>query len=160
MLYTLAVYCSDRFFERQIGRGLYNANDLTEVTIPINTPGTGEWPVFHDMYGEVRFENTAYNYVKIRMTRNAIHLLCVPNYKTTKLCGQNIIDARKIGDVPINKKDHVPAGKMLILNVFNQPPIHYCFTMPSKPVQGLPSIVNSEVVESSIIGPGQPPELA
>ena len=156
----IAVYHSDRFFEKQISRGLYNKKDITEVRIPVNMPGITDWKGYEDMYGEVRFANTAYNYIKIRMTHNAIYLLCIPNYKTTRLCGKNIIDASKLPDIPVKSKDHVPFDKIFHLSAFNTYGIHYRFLVPVKPVYSLSCMINTEVINSAITSPGQPPERA
>jgi hypothetical protein len=119
VVHQYLVLRSDDFFNRQISHGLYNVHDLTEVKIPINMPGMADWGGYEKMLGEVRFAHTAYNYVAIKMTRNAIYLQCVPNYKTTRLSGQNIIHAESLPDIPVAPKQHVPYSKISILSHFN-----------------------------------------
>jgi len=137
-VHQLLVYQSGQFFNRQTSRGLYNVQDLTEVKLPLSMPGVADWKNYESMYGEVRFANTAYNYVKIKITRDAIYLLCVPNYKTTRLCSQNIIHAENMNDIPVPQKQHVPNSKMSILGnydfVFNR----FEFTVPFKITSAAP----------------------
>lgn len=158
VVHAIAVYNSDRFFEKQVGKGFYNVDELTEVKIPANMPGISEWADYQNVYGEVRFADAAYNYVKMRITHDAIYLKCVPNYATTRLCGQNIINATKLPAIPVNKKDHVPFNKTPNLTVFNQPALQYRFIIPVPPLQHIQLIGNSQPVESAITTPGEPPE--
>ncbi len=122
LLHKVLTYKSDRFFEKQTSRGMYNVNDLTEVKLPADLPGIAD-AGYTKVFGEVRFAGEAYNYVKMRITSTAIYLLCVPNYSTTHLCGQNVIHAENIPHIPISKKEHVPFGKLSIVGqsifVFN-----------------------------------------
>lgn len=158
-LHAFMQYRSDRFFEKQISRGLYNLNDLTEIRIPANVPGITDWKDYVDMRGEVLFANGAYNYVKIKMTRTAIYLMCVPNYKTTQLCHENVIDARKFPDIPISKKEHVPFEKANNLSAFHYNGLSYCFLVPVLPVKPSLSSIDFLIVKSPVDAPSQPPEV-
>jgi hypothetical protein len=130
LVHQYLVYRSDCFYNHQISRGLYNVHDLTEVKVPANMPGAASWGNYENMNGEVRFANTAYNYVKIKITRTAIYLLCIPNYATTRLCGQNIIHAENMNDIPVLPKQHVPYGKMNTLGHFNFVFTRFEFAIP------------------------------
>jgi hypothetical protein len=118
-VHQLLVFKADRFYAMQTDRGFYNPDDLTEVKIAANLPGVTYDSGYIRMFGEVKFGDASYNYVKMKLTRNAVYLLCVPNYETTHLCGQNIIHAENINDVPVPKKEHVPFGKSSILAHFD-----------------------------------------
>jgi hypothetical protein len=157
--HAIAGYHSDRFFERQTSRGRYYKNDLTEIKIPVNMPGIADLG-YQDVFGEVRFANSAYNYVKIRMTPNAVYLLCVPNYATTKLCGRNVIDAKNIPDKPVNKKEHVPFDKVFNHTVFNMCDISFRLFTPITHTVILSPFTNIGIKNSSIATPGEPPEAA
>jgi hypothetical protein len=109
-------YLSDKFFTEQTSKGLYNLNDLTEVKIPVNMPGVADWPAYENITGQIQFENVSYNYVKMRITRHVMYLMCVPNYTTTQLSDQNIIGAKGVKDAPVSKKDHVPFSKKSVLS--------------------------------------------
>jgi hypothetical protein len=151
------VYRSDKFFDKQINEHHYSVDDLTEIRVPVNMHGITDWKNYENLYGQVRFGHTAYNYVKIRMTRNAIYLVCIPNYETTHLSDQNIIDARQIPDIPVSKKDHVPFGK-INLTVYNYQTICYKFSIPIIFVRKTICDNHLIVLNPLIAGPGQPPD--
>jgi hypothetical protein len=159
VVHAIAVYRSDRFFERQIDRGLYNIHDLTEIRIPTNAPRKTEWRNYESTCGAVMFAHNAYNYVAMKVTKGAIYLLCVPNYKTTHLCRNNIIDARMIPDIPVSKKDHVPFEKAVNLSVFHYYHTEYCFCTPVLAITTSPGDTAAQVTKPAIRTAGQPPEI-
>lgn len=118
------------FFIDQTAKGFYNIKDLTEVTIPVDMPGIHDWARFENVSGQVQFQNTNYNFVKMRITRTALHLMCVPNYDTTKPTDKNILDAKGMNDIPVPQKEHVPCPKSAVLEnshfMFSQ----YVFSCP------------------------------
>jgi len=120
-------------------------------------PNVADWKSYLNISGEVRFENCCYNYVKIKITHDAIYLMCVPNYETTHLSGQNIINARQIKDIPVPHKDHVPFGK-IILMTYNHPLIQYAFVSPLIVIQKEVQTDYPVTPHSFISGPGQPPD--
>ena len=157
MLRQYFVYKADRFFNEQVNKNLYSVDDLTEIRIPVNMPGVTDWSSFENLSGQVQFQYSSYNYVKIRVTRHAIYLLCIPNYETTHLNTQNIICAKQIPDIPVSKKEHVPVGKVS-LAVYNCPLQHFVFEIPA--IISSPSIFSHHfaVLKLFISGPGQPPD--
>lgn len=158
--YAVSAYCTNRFFEKQTSRGLYNIHDLTEVKIPAYLPGIADQKDYIRVFGEVRFADAAYNYVCMKMTSKAVYLLCVPNYSTTRLCGQNIIDATKIPGIPVPQKDHIPFDKNFSLSVFNFDATDYAFLTLAKPLLVRPCSASVSIFNSSITSPGEPPEVA
>jgi hypothetical protein len=151
-------YKADQFFNAQVNKNLYNVDDLTEVKIPVNMPQITDCKRYANLNGEVRFKNASYNYVKIRVTKKAIYLMCIPNYETTHLCGRNIICAKQIKDISIPHKDHVPFGKINIMD-YNYPVFNYKFSAPLFALQKEMQTGHSHILETSISGPGQPPDM-
>ena len=117
IVHFVAVYRSDRFFEKQTSHGLYNVNELTEVKLPVDMPGIADTG-YIKISGVVQFADAAYNYVKMRVTPNTVYLMCVPNYHTTRLSNQNIIHAENIPDIPVPKKQHVPFSKLSMMGQY------------------------------------------
>jgi len=136
----------------------YAVDDLVSVKVPVNMPTIENWKDYIYMSGQIQFKNTAYNYVKIKMTRDTIYLMCIPNYKKTRLINQNIIDARKIADIPVNKKDHVPFGKALSLGEYNYQAIQYAFFTPVVTLKAPVNSTDPNLVKCFLSGPVQPPE--
>jgi hypothetical protein len=134
VLHQYFVYLSDKFFNEQTSKGLYNVNDLTEVKIPVNMPGITDWKAYESISGRIQFKNVSYNYIKMKITRNAVYLMCIPNYGTTHLSGQNIITAKRVKETPMPKKEHVPYAKMMLLNKFNFAFLQFEFNPPFRSI--------------------------
>lgn len=156
-IYQYLVFQSDRLYDAEIGQNHYNVEDLTEIRVPVNTPGITDWHGYINLSGSVRFKNNSYNYVKIRMTSTAIYLVCIPNYATTHLLGHNIIYARQIPDIPVPKKDHVPFGKINQV-AYSYQTVTFKFSTPLIIYQKNICTNHSLVPDCYISRPGQPPD--
>ena len=120
-------------------------------------PEISNWSRYEKLSGEVRFANVAYNYIAIKMTRNAIYLQCVPNYKTTRLFGQNIIHAENMQDIPVSPKRHVPYSKLSVLSHFNLHISCFAFTVNTETAQLIiQHPINRQISRCAEI-PEQPP---
>ena len=92
------------------------------------------------------------------MTRTAIYLVCVPNYATTHLSNQNIINAQQIPDIPVSKKDHLPVGKANFTS-YNCQDIAYRFSVPVVAVGKSATLIQIFLPDAFVAGPGQPPDV-
>lgn len=155
--YQYAVYKTERFFNEQINKNLYNVNDLTEIKIPVNMPNITDGQSYQNLSGQVQFEEASYNYVKIKITRSAIYLVCIPNYSTTHLNDQNIIRAKQIKDIPIPKKEHVQFGKTNMMS-YSHVATSYQFSSPVTIFEKKPYHNFSIFLNCLIKGRGQPPD--
>lgn len=156
-LHQYLEYKSDKLFSREINQHHYNVNDLTEIRVPVKMFKINEWKGFQNLYGRIQFKNSAYNYVKIRITKSAIYLLCIPNYETTHLSDQNIIYAQQIPDIPVPKKEHVPFGKINLIS-YNNVYVNYLFSIPSTELRSNIQYKNCFFSNSIINKPSQPPD--
>jgi hypothetical protein len=159
VLHQYFTYKSDKFFNEQTSKNKYNINDLTEVRIPVSMPNITEWNCYENVTGHIQFENTSYNYVKMKITRNAIYLMCIPNYETTQLFDENVITAKYIKDIPVPKKEHVPYGKTNILEKFQFSFIQIAFNTTIKSIK-IYTIQPVEQLSTSCLDiPEQPPRF-
>lgn len=151
---------SDRFFTEQTARGLYNVSDLTEVKIPVNMPGITDWKGYENISGRIQFENNSYNYVKMKITRKALYLMCIPDYQTTRLSNQNVIDAKQAKSVPVPKKEHVPYSKTTLSHKFNFAFVQFAFSATStiRPTLSVQRV--QRVIFHHLSIPDQPPRLS
>src|SRR6202000_2412865 len=108
----------------------YNTGDLFEVKLPVKLGQIAEWKDFENITGQIEFENISYNYVKMKLTRNAIYLMCVPNYKTTHVQGQNVICAKDLKSNPVEPKNHVPPGKFVLFSQLFPKGVSFEFKTP------------------------------
>jgi hypothetical protein len=157
-LYEYCLFKTDRLFNEQISQNRYKLDDLVEVKVPVNMPTIGDWKDYTYISGQVQLKSGLYNYVKIKMTRDTIFLMCIPNYRETRLIKQNIIDARKIADIPVNKKERVPFGKANGIGLYNYQTVQYCFLTPFAALMKNVDNTHLDIIKSTISRPGQPPE--
>jgi hypothetical protein len=157
-LYAYFVYQSDKLFNEQISMNKYAVDDLVSVKVPVKMPTIEDWKDYVYISGQVQFKSNCYNYVKMKMTRDTIYLMCIPNYKKTRLNNQNIIDARKIADIPVSKKERIPFGKASDLGIYNYQIVQYRFRVPISILKITLHNINANIVKFGIATPGQPPE--
>jgi hypothetical protein len=158
-LYAYRVYQSDKFFNEQISMNKYSLDDLVSVKIPVHMPTIQDGKEYIYISGQIQFKSISYNYVKLKMTRDTIFLMCVPNYKTTRLYRQNIIDARKIADIPFNKKGHVPFAKANSISIYDHRITQYKFLTHIVTVHKTTNNTDCNIIKSSTEGPFQPPDV-
>ncbi len=144
-LHQYFAYLADKFFTAQTEKGLYYKGDLTEVQIPVNMPAIADWTSYENISGRIDFNDVSYNYVKMKLTRTTLYLVCVPNYETTKLTQQNVIDATQGKKVPVPQKEHVPYGKILFSGKFNFQFGQFAFLNPATTIR--------EVTTSPVLRP-------
>jgi hypothetical protein len=87
-----------------------------------------------------------------------MYLMCIPNYKKTRLIRQNIITAQKIADIPNAKKEHVPFGKQSILNDYNLQAVKYSFASPVTIISNTIGSLNAGLVQCILPSPAPPPK--
>jgi len=159
VLYQYFLYRSDKFFNEQISKNRYKIDDLVDVKIPVKSPNSQTWNYYENINGQIQFKNTCYNYVKLKITKDTIYLKCVPNYESTRLFNQNIINAKQIADIPFNKKEHVPFGKVNSLGIYNYQVIQFRFSVAVALINKCCTEPPSNIIYSPIPVPGQPPEV-
>lgn len=130
-MYQCLIHRSDTFAESQISKGLYNVKELVEIKIPVNMPGIQNWQEFEPVSGQVQLNGASYNYVKLRVTTDTLFVMCIPNYKTTRLIKDNIIYARQVSDVPLNKKGSTSNMKQLSIDKYNHLVYEYYIEPPA-----------------------------
>ena len=111
LLFQYFISQSDRFANEQISKGLYKPDELVEIKIPVNLPHIQNQTDYQGISGQVKLSDNDYNYVALKMTRDTMYLMCIPNYEKTRLIGENVITAKNISDSPLAKKNHLPIAK-------------------------------------------------
>ena len=150
---------SDKFFTAQTSKGLYNKDDLTEVKLPVNMPAITDWKNYENIKGCIQFDNISYNYVKMKITRTALYLMCVPNYNTTRIASQNVIDAKQARSVPVSKKQHIPFGKATLQGNFNVAFVQFSFSSFEKALPGHRVLSSGGILTLYHDIPRQPPKF-
>lgn len=160
LLQQYRVEQSDRHMNELISHNLYDPNQLVEIRVKQNLPGIHEWNDYKNVSGQIQLKNSCYNYVKLKFTRDTLYVMCVPNYEKTKLLSSNIIYAKQINDIPLDKKGHEPDGKKGgVDNKYDCPQIVVNFLrFENIPPQGFKTIYTLSAAPFIPV-PGQPPEV-
>jgi hypothetical protein len=150
---------SDSKIIDRINQNHYLKSELVEVKIPVNLPTLQDWTEYEAISGQVQFKNNKYNYAEIKMTRDTLYLLVIPNQDRTKLINANIIYAKQVNDIPLSKKSH----NSLVKKSISESEYHYT-TLNYKPI--IPVNHNNayrdyaflNIIKPSLDMPGQPPD--
>jgi hypothetical protein len=152
---------SNGVIAREIAKGKYNSRDLIEIKIKQNLPFIHDWDSYVNISGQLQLDGIAYNYVKLRVTRDTVYVQCIPNYETTKLLNENVICAKRLNNAPISKRTHESSEKKLGSDAkYNCPEISYSFIKPAEPVQSPGTFIYISMPDAFVSVGGQPPEMA
>jgi hypothetical protein len=98
---------SDAALEKQVDLDKYDGQRLITIKTKLNLPYYVSSPKFERAYGSITISGTSYQYVKRRIYKDTLELLCVPNEaKTTMQSLKNeIAKAAADGQAPAPKKN-------------------------------------------------------
>jgi hypothetical protein len=160
LLFQYFIKHSDDYANEQISKGLYKPDELVEIKVPVNLPNINEQQDFEAIAGQVKLSDNDYNYVAIKMTRDTMFLMCIPNYEKTRLIGENIITAKNVSDSPLAKKNHLPiAKKSGVDNTYNYPVPLFNLVLNTTTLQHPYTDLKQLIPTTHLSTPGQPPEL-
>ncbi len=147
---------------KQIFDNKIDETKLIEIKIPVHFPTVTDWTEYAVVEGQIQLKDAYYNYVRLKMTRDTMFFVCIPNATKTRLVNANIITAKEISDVPISKKGHdAPFKKVNSLSEYNLKTFHYGF--PNFETSAGLNTINQVVLhlcKPYIDSPGKPPNFA
>jgi hypothetical protein len=76
---------SDSSLEAKLDKQEYDESQLIELRIPINLPYHNDWTGFERFSGEVEIDGVHYKYVKRKVERGELVLMCLPNNEKQQL---------------------------------------------------------------------------
>src|ERR1700759_5085324 len=88
LLFQYLIYQSDRSIIQKINNNHYKSSDLVEVKIPVHL-NIQDWTEFEPISGVVQLKDNNYNYAELKMTRDTIYLMCIPNANKSRLVTAN-----------------------------------------------------------------------
>jgi hypothetical protein len=159
VMFQYFIYQANKFNEEQISKNLYKTSDLVEIKIPVNLPHINSWNRYERISGAVQLQENWYNYVKLKMTRDTLFIMCVPNYKTTRLISANVIYAREVSEAPLNAKKQATPLKSISMLKYVPLSAAATLTVSTLVIKPAPIHLNIKPVVSPIDVPGQPPEM-
>lgn len=78
---------SEAALEQRLDKDAYNDEELISIKTTLNLPYYASSPEFERAYGSITIEGVSYQYVKKRVYKDILELLCLPNAIKTKLQG-------------------------------------------------------------------------
>jgi hypothetical protein len=147
----------------QMVKQLYsnNINDsrYIQLKIPVHMPTVDDWSDYEVVAGQVQLKDAYYNYVKLKMTRDTMYFICLPNKVKTQLVKANIIAAKEVSDVPLSKKGDAGSKKVNSLSEYNLQAFNYQYTLTGATVKSAYCSEVSDLVHPYIDSPGKPPNF-
>jgi hypothetical protein len=129
LLFQYYIHKSDVQMVKEIFDNKINEAKLIEIKIPVNMPTIQDWTEYEVIQGQIQLKDAFYNYVRLRMTRDTMYFVCIPNTVKTHLVNANIITAKEINDVPLSKKGHDGSiKKVSLLSEYNLQAFQYHYT--------------------------------
>jgi len=120
LLFQYFIYESDVSITQQINNNNYKSTDLVEVKIPVHLNNFQSWDEFKPVSGQLKVKDNCYNYAALKMTRDTIYLMVIPNHDKAHIINAKNTYAKQINGVPLNKKGHEQTIKKAnILSEYN-----------------------------------------
>lgn len=98
-VFRLLISHSNKQTAAAINTGGYSNADLVHIKIPVLLPYSTNWSDYERYDGEVEYEGVYYKYVKRRIYNDTLHLLCLPDFKRTRLQSAEENYARQVNNI-------------------------------------------------------------
>jgi hypothetical protein len=90
----------------------YDPRSLVEVRVPLNMPYISDWKDFENYAGETTIDGMQYRYVKRKLEKGELVLLCLPNQNGDKLQKVGNEFFKQVNDIPATEKKSKPPLKV------------------------------------------------
>ena len=145
---------------KQIFDNKINEAQLLEIKIPVNFPTVTDWNDYEEIAGQIQLKDAFYNYVRLKITRDTMYLICLPNTFKTRVVNANIIAAKEISDVPLTKNGHNPATKKgNLFSEFKIAAFQYYHSRFGIFLKHGPTSISLDFNRPFIDSPGKPPNF-
>lgn len=159
LVYQYFIHQSDVQMVKQIFDNKINDAKLIEIKIPVHMPTIQDWSEYEVITGQIQLKDAYYNYVRLRMTRDTMYFICVPNTVKTNLVKANVITAKEINDVPLSKKGDASVKKINTLSEYSLQAFLYEFSPFGEKLQPNTRSVQFNLADPYIASPGKPPNF-
>lgn len=76
---------SDKRLEASIDKNEYDKADLITIKVPLSLPYQTDWKEFERVEGEINLHGKIYKYVKRKVQKGELILLCIPDHNKMQL---------------------------------------------------------------------------
>ncbi len=103
-------YFEDRantHLQAKLDKDQYDESSLIQIRVPLNTPYISDWDHYEKYEGETEINGIHYKYVKRKIEKGELVLLCIPNQQKTNLQSARQDFFKQVNDLqqPGAKKD-------------------------------------------------------
>jgi hypothetical protein len=159
LLYQYYIHQSDVQIVKQIFDNKIDDTKLIEIKIPVHFPTIQDWAEYEVIQGQIQLKDAYYDYVRLRMTRDTMYFVCIPNEVKTRLVKANIITAKDINDVPLSKKGVVPVKKITPTSEYNLQAFQYHYAAHGILLTQIRNVFFFKTNDPFIDCPGKPPDF-
>lgn len=134
--------------QAKLDKDQYDESSLIQLRVPLNMPYITDWDQFENYEGETEINGIHYKYVKRKIEKGELVLLCIPNQQKTQLqtASHNFFKLANDLQQPGAKKDSKgPTVKLSFTDYIANPPFsatlaesnavamhpHYSFFVPT-----------------------------
>ena len=124
--FQLMISHSNEQTSASINTGGYSNAELVHIKIPVLLPSSTNWSDYERYDGEVEYEGIYYKYVKRKIYNDTLHLLCLPDFKRTRLQSAENNYARQVNNVSTssNEKTANLSKKNAPASEYDEPQMH------------------------------------
>jgi hypothetical protein len=160
LLFELIEYRSDQKLIAYIDKAGFSDQNLLEIKVPLQLPYTTDWKDYERYDGEIEIGGAHYNYVKRKLSRDTLYLLCLPNEGKTQIHIVKDEYAKKVNDIPSDKESPNNLGKKdNTFCEYSQALTHFSFSRPVSPTPGKGLFVSAHYDQEQAKENWQPPEF-
>ena len=151
---------SDEQIVKQMYDTKFDNSKLIEIKVAVNMPTVQDWSDYQNMQGQIQYQGSYYNYVRLKMTKDTMSFLCLPNTVKNHLEKAKQLAEKNMAGAPMNKKGHETTNKKADFGYDNVYHIVKCdyvqFAVQLNPItnNGFSQLTNP-YIES----PGKPPSF-
>jgi len=160
LLFQYLIFRSDERMANTIQHHQYNKTELVQVKVPMHLPNVVNWDNYEQINGEMQLKGHYYKYVGLKITRDTMFLLCLPDNKKTRLENEHIQLAKQENDSPTSKRAHGALPKLTPpIAKYDYQVIELHFPAPVTDIQKFPVHNMAAWEHPPLSVSGQPPEL-
>lgn len=112
MVFDVMAVHSDVVLEKALDEDRYEDHELISIKQPLQLPYYTNSEIFDRISGEVEIDGSTYRYVKYRIYKDSIEMLCIPHAQKTKLNHALDVYAGNVSDAtPGDNGRQIPHGK-------------------------------------------------
>jgi len=161
LVFKYFIHQSDVQIVKQMYDNKFNSQKLIEIKIPVHMPTIVDWTEYEHITGQIQLNGGYYNYIRLKMTRDTMSLICLPNKTKENLVKANTIVAKDINDVPLSKKGTTSSVKKEISGYDHVYQVLQCnYSASEERSSPTTNKLSIHLTHPYIESPGKPPNTA